>query len=75
MKNKYIIVKHLAKNEVEKLNTEILYYNGMVTPIFTCKKESAEIFTNKQVAIDKMNYANKYASGSELLGNTEIVKL
>lgn len=76
MKNNYIIVKHIDK-DVAKLEgcTETLYYNGRHGPSYISDGRSAEIFTNKKHAMEKMRWANDYATGSELKGWTEIVEL
>lgn len=64
MKNQYMIVKYT--------NSGNLYYNEDFN-IFTVKHGT--IFTNKKRAIEKMIYACKYASGCEIEGKTEVIRI
>lgn len=74
-KNRYIIVKHVDQEEVKKGYAETLYYNGYIGPHFIMMRNQAQEFTNKRTARDAMKYANDYASGCEIRGWTEVVKL
>lgn len=65
MKNKYMIVKSSD-------NGKDLQYNEFCN-IFAVKHGT--IYTNKRKAIEKMQYACKFASGSEIEGKVEIVEL
>jgi len=74
-KNRYIIVKHVDPEEVRKGYAETLYYNGYVGPHYLMMRNQAQEFTNRKKAMDAMKYADRYASGSEIRGRTEVVKL
>ena len=64
MKNNYIIVKHTDHGA--------LFYNEDCN-IFNVKL--ATKYTNKRTAANRMVYAKKYASGCDIVGEIEIVKL
>lgn len=74
-KNRYIIVKHVDPEEVKKGYAQTLCYNGYIGPHFIMMRDQAQEFTNKRTAKETMKYANGYASGSEIRGWTEVVKL
>ena len=65
MKNQYMIIKTCD-------NGTILQYNEDCN-LFAVKHGT--IYTNKRKATDKMKYARKYASGSEIPGILEIKEL
>lgn len=64
MKNQYEIVKHTANGD--------LFYNSEFN-VFMAKFGTT--FTNKKTASDKMKYACKYASGSDIEGKVEVIKI
>lgn len=65
MKSQYMIIKTCD-------NGTILQYNDDCN-IFAVKHGT--IYTNKRKATEKMKYAEKYASGSEIPGFLEIKEL
>ena len=75
MKNKYIIVKHVDNKIAEKKKCAmILFYNAHCKN-WISMQSFATIYTNKKKATEDMKFANKYASGCELLGKTEVFQL
>lgn len=65
-KKQYIII-----NRTE--NT-LLYYNGIVSPVFIGRKELAQKFPDKKTALEKLEYACKNATGLKT-GTMEILKV
>lgn len=43
--------------------------------LFLGMRNQAQEFTNRKKAMNAMRYADRYASGSEIKGRTEVVKL
>lgn len=72
---KYIIVKYVDAEEVKNGYAEKLYYNSSVSPIFTCRKELANKYSNKRIAENDRKYAEKYASGSDIKGKVVVEKI
>ncbi|MCM1304832.1 MAG: hypothetical protein NC305_14720 [Lachnospiraceae bacterium] len=43
--------------------------------LFLGMRDQAQVFMNRKKAAEAMKYADRYASGSEIRGRTEVVKL
>ena len=65
MKGQYIIIKTCNNGTILQYNED---YNILAV-------KHGTIYTNKRKATEKMKYAEKYASGSEIPGFLEIKEL
>lgn len=75
MKNQYIIMRHINLDIVEREKCAcILFYNAHSKNWITMQNY-ATIYTNKRKAMNDLKWADKYASGCELLGKSEVFKL
>lgn len=66
-KKQYIIINRTKENT-------LLYYNGIVSPVFITRKELAQKFPDKKTALEKLEYACKNATGLKA-GTMEILKV